>query len=130
MSGCDATEDDGLILSGTVDDSLGLLLRLDVEGNTLWTRTYSALGTNDVGTFGSSWIIEFLDVAAIGDSGYVVVGSGDAQGSQGRQNIIMRLDSSGDRPGAVPEVRSTMMCSHMSIPSTRSRCLLAAVPGD
>ena len=96
MSGCDATEDDGLILSGTVDDSLGLLLRLDVEGNTLWTRTYSAIGTNDVGTFGSSWIIEFLDVAAIGDSGYVVVGSGDAQGSQGRQNIIMRLDSSGD----------------------------------
>ncbi|MBP6697290.1 MAG: T9SS type A sorting domain-containing protein [Flavobacteriales bacterium] len=96
MHGCDVTDDDGLIMCGTVDDSLGLLIRLDVAGNTLWTRTYSAIGTNDGGTFGSSWIIEFLDVAAIGDSGYVVVGSGDVQGNQGRENLIVRLDSSGD----------------------------------
>lgn len=54
MHGCDVTDDDGLIMCGTVDDSLGLLIRLDVAGNTLWTRTYSAIGTNDGGTFGGS----------------------------------------------------------------------------
>jgi len=75
VEGADITQDGGLIVAAIVDSS-NRLVRLDASGNILWTRNYTAIGANLVGTFdGSVFNMRFMDVAAK-DTGFVVVGYG------------------------------------------------------
>ena len=69
VTGSDITPDGGLIVCAT-DDTLGWLLRLDMAGNVLWSRSYDATQ----GFFSNATRITFMDVSATPDGGYMVVG--------------------------------------------------------
>ncbi len=83
-SGADVvgTEDDGLLWLGNTDYCI-LAVRTDLDGDTLWTRTYrDSAVTNSIHVFAA---------ARVPDGGYLLAGSaapGDA--------FLLRLDDNGD----------------------------------
>ncbi len=85
-----AANDGGYIITGLFDIGGGAtdvyLIRIDSQGNTLWTKTYGGPYV-DVGT----------SIQQLFDDGYVVTGTwGSTPGTQGQDVCLLRLDSIGD----------------------------------
>ncbi|MEO7082027.1 MAG: hypothetical protein ABIY71_10890, partial [Flavobacteriales bacterium] len=96
ITGADASPDGGMVYCGAFGDR-GFLMHLDASGNTVWARTYSAVGTFDSGTFGANWQISFQGVAALGNGTFIVVGSGrDTAGVIGTQQLTLLCDALGN----------------------------------
>ncbi|MEO8589743.1 MAG: hypothetical protein ABI432_10270, partial [Flavobacteriales bacterium] len=97
IRGSAITPDGGLILCGSATAG-GLLLRLDAQGNMLWSKTYAGIGPNDGGTFGATYEnIAFNDIADGPDSSLVVVGSaGPAESLLGPGRLIAAFSATGD----------------------------------
>ena len=96
VHGADATPDGGLVLCGTMADS-AFLMRVDVAGQLLWSRTFTAEGANDLGTYWTPYEqLDFQDVTAVNDTACLVAGAGTVPGFLGGQSIVASFHSSGD----------------------------------
>ena len=95
-SSADATPDGGMVYCGGFGSS-GFLMRMDASGNTVWARTYSAVGTFDSGTFGTDWQINFRGVAALDNGTFMVVGLGYSPESVlGTHQFSLLCDAAGN----------------------------------
>jgi hypothetical protein len=84
------TSDGGYIVTGTTSsygDGRGAiyLLRIDANGDTLWTRTY-----------GGSEIDESYSVRQTSDGGYIIAGVTSSYGAGSWDNYLVRTDNNGD----------------------------------
>ncbi len=81
--------DDGFLLSGKSGSDM-LLVQIDHNGDTLWTRTYSSSGS-----LNGSW------VQRMEDNGFVIVGDGTvAQGAGVNDVMVIRTDGNGNEQWA------------------------------
>ena len=93
LMGADATPDGGLVLCGTMADS-AFLMRVDVAGELLWSRTFTAWSAN--GPFWEPLVqLAFNDVSALNDTAYLVAGHGNVGPPTTVESILARFDGSG-----------------------------------
>ena len=96
MHGADATPDGGVILCGTMADS-AFLMRVDVSGQLLWSRTFTAQGASISGIYWTPFEqLGFEDVTAVNDTAYLVAGAGYVGLPLQAQSIVASFHSSGD----------------------------------
>jgi len=81
--------DHGIVLAGRINDD-AWLVELDMNGDTLWTRSFGGSGS-DAGT----------SVARADDGGYIMVGSTDSYGAGGTDIYVIKTDCRGNTRGPV-----------------------------
>ena len=101
IQGSAVTPDGGLILCGSAIVGLetkGLLVRVDATGNVLWSKIYSGLGIEEVGSFFTPYdFIRYHDVTNGPDSSLLVVGyAGTTTGFLNPGRLIAAFDAAGD----------------------------------
>lgn len=84
------TADGGLILAGTIGSNYPperqiLLLKLNAEGETTWTRVYDGMSEDGVNS-----------VQQTADGGYIAVASTSSRGAGGDDIWLLRMNDSGD----------------------------------